>query len=99
MRKGNYNFLRIPPIPRIPWNRSGLGSGKTFVAKWGNSYKVVQYRRQMKETGERDFDNLLIHSPLICLASDTLPLEIIEKLKLKSKERRRNHTPTTLRSI
>ena len=23
MKKGNYNFPRIPPIPRIPWNRPG----------------------------------------------------------------------------
>ena len=22
-KKGNYDFLRIPPIPRIPWNRPG----------------------------------------------------------------------------
>ena len=23
MKKGNYNFPRILPIPRIPWNRPG----------------------------------------------------------------------------
>ena len=59
-----------------------LQSGTIFTTKWGNNYKVVQYRRQMKETKEIDFGNLLLHSPLICLATDTLPLGILEKLKL-----------------
>ena len=34
-----------------------------FTTKWGNNYKVVQYRRQMKETKEIDFGSLLLHSP------------------------------------
>ena len=59
-----------------------LQRGAIFTTKWGNNYKVVQYRRQMKETKEIDFGNLLLHSPLICLATDTLPLGILEKLKL-----------------
>ena len=59
-----------------------LQSGAIFTTKWSNNYKVVQYRRQMKETKEIDFGNLLLHSPLICLATDTLPLGILEKLKL-----------------
>ena len=59
-----------------------LQSGTIFTTKWGNNYKVVQYRRQIKETKEIDFGNLLLHSPLICLATDTLPLGILEKLKL-----------------
>ena len=59
-----------------------LQSGATFTTKWGNNYKVVQYRRQMKETKEIDFGNLLLCSLLICLATDTLPLGILEKLKL-----------------
>ena len=59
-----------------------LQSGANFTTKWGNNYKVLHYRRQMKETKEIDFGNLLFHSPLICLVIDTLPLEILEKLKL-----------------
>ena len=59
-----------------------LQSGTIFTTKWGNNYKVVQYRRQIKETREIDFGNLLLHSPLICLTTDTLPLGILEKLKL-----------------
>ena len=50
----------------------------------------------MKETGEIDFGNLLLHSTLTCLATDTLPLyEFLEvEILLQSKERR-NHTPNT----
>ena len=59
-----------------------LQSGAIFTTKWGNNYKVLHQRRQMKETNEIDFGNLLFHSPLICLAIDTLLLEILEKLKL-----------------
>ena len=29
MKKANYNFLRILPIPRIPWNRPGRK--ETFI--------------------------------------------------------------------
>ena len=29
-----------------------LKSGTRFFKKWGNNYKVMQYRRQMRETGE-----------------------------------------------
>ena len=59
-----------------------LQSGAIFTTKWGNNYKVVQYRRQMKETKEIYFGNLLLYSPLICLATDSLPLGILEKLKI-----------------
>ena len=48
-----------------------LQSRVIFITKWDNSYKVVQYREQMKETGEVDFGNLLFHSTLICLVTDT----------------------------
>ena len=58
-----------------------LQSVTTFIAKWSNNYKVVQYRREMKETGEIDFDNLLLHSFPVCLETDNLDLEILEKLK------------------
>ena len=51
-----------------------LESRAIFVTKWGNNYNVVQYRRQMKETAEIDFGGLLLHSTLICLATDTLTL-------------------------
>ena len=37
-------------------------------------HKAVQYRRQMKETEVIDFGNLLLHSTLIYLVIDTLPL-------------------------
>ena len=50
------------------------------ITNWDNSYKVVQYRRQMKETGKIDFYNLFLHSTLICLASVAL-IGIIETLK------------------
>ena len=48
-----------------------LQSRVIFITKWDNNYKVVQYREQMKETGEIDFGNLLFHSTLICLVTDT----------------------------
>ena len=48
-----------------------LQSRVIFIAKWDNSYKVVQYREQMKETEEVDFGNLLFHSTLICLVTET----------------------------
>ena len=41
-----------------------LQSGAVFTTKWGNNYKVVQYRRRMKETKEIDFGNLLLYSAL-----------------------------------
>ena len=48
-----------------------LQSRVIFITKWDNNYKVVQYREQMKETGKIDFGNLLFHSTLICLVTDT----------------------------
>ena len=51
--------------------RQVLQSRVIFITKWDNNYKVVQYREQMKETGEIDFGNLLFHSTLICLVTDT----------------------------
>ena len=55
-----------------------LQRGAIFTTKWGNNCKVAQYRRQMNETKEIDFCNLLRHSPLICLAT----ISLLEKLKL-----------------
>ena len=68
-------------------------SGATFITKWANNYKVVQGTNQMKETGEIDFGNLLLHSPLICLATDTLPLRILEKLKFCYNQKKEEITP------
>ena len=48
-----------------------LQSRVIFITKWDNNYKVLQYREQMKETGEIDFGNLLFHSTLIRLVTDT----------------------------
>ena len=48
-----------------------LQSRVVFIIKWDSNYKVVQHREQMKETGEIDFVNLLFHSALICLVTDT----------------------------
>ena len=48
-----------------------LQSRVIFITKWDNNYKVVQYRQQMKETGKIDFGNLLFHSTLVCLVTDT----------------------------
>ena len=70
-----------------------LPSGTIFVTKWGSNYKVMQYRRQMKETGEMDLGNGLLHSPIFCLATDTLPLGILEKLKFCNNKKGRNHKP------
>ena len=41
---------------------------------WDNNYKIVQYRKQMKETGEIDFGNLFLYSTLTCQETDTLSL-------------------------
>ena len=68
-------------------------SGATFITKWANNYKVVQGTNQMKETGEIDFGNLLLHSPLICLATDTLPVRILEKLKFCYNQKKEEITP------
>ena len=48
--------------------------GQLLLKRWDINHKVVQYRWQMKETREIHFGNLLLHSALICLATDTLPL-------------------------
>ena len=63
-------------------SRTGT-SGAIFITKWGNFYKILSYKRQMKETGEIDFSNLLLYSPLICLATDTLPVRILKKLEFR----------------
>ena len=52
----------------------------------------MQYRRQMRETGGKviDFGNLLLYSP------KTLPLGILEKLKLSYNQKKEEiTTPTT----
>ena len=48
-----------------------LQSRVIFITKKDSNYKVVQYKEQMKETGEIDFGNLLFHSTLIYLVADT----------------------------
>ena len=47
--------------------------GATFITNWDNNYKVMQCRRQIKETGKIDFGNLLLHSTLICQVTDLYP--------------------------
>ena len=56
-----------------------LKSGTTFFKKWGNNYKVMQYRRQMRETGESNSPN-------------TLRLGILEKLKFCHNEKKKETT-------
>ena len=50
-----------------------LHIGATFITNWDNNYKVMQCRRQIKETGKIDFGNLLLHSTLICQVTDLYP--------------------------
>ena len=49
---------------------------------YDNNHKLVQYRRQIKEIGEIYFANLLLHSTLICLLTDTLPLYEFLKVEI-----------------
>ena len=53
------------------------------------------YKRQMRETGESNkFDNLLLYSP------NTLPVGILEKLKLCYNKKKEEFTsPTTDASV
>ena len=48
-----------------------LQSRVIFITKKDNNYKVGQYKEKMKETREIDFGNLLFHSTLICLVTNT----------------------------
>ena len=48
-------------------NRAGIKKGKIFITKWSRCYKIVQYRRPMRNT--------------ICLVTEILLLVIPEKLK------------------
>ena len=68
---GHLYEVRSPKDVRYPLEVQVLQSRVIFITKWDNNYKVVQYREQMKETGEIDFGNLLFHSTLICLVTDT----------------------------
>ena len=63
------------------------------MTRRGNNYKVVHRGRQTEETGEINFCNLLPHSPLICLATDTLPLGIFGKLELCYNQKKAEITP------
>ena len=64
--------LQSSPVDiRRPLGGQVLQSRVIFITKWDSNYKVVLYREQMKETGEIDFSNLLFHSTLICLVTDT----------------------------
>ena len=72
-----------------------IPSGTIFITKWGNNHKVGQYRRQMKKTREIDSGNLLLHSPLIFLATVTLPLGILQKLKFCYNQKKEETKPPT----
>ena len=60
-----------PKDVRYPLGGQVLQSRVIFITNWDSDYKVVQYREQMKETGEINFGNLLFHSTLTCLVTDT----------------------------
>ena len=47
----------------------------------------------MKETGEIDFSKLLFHSTSICLTTDTLLPEILEKLEFCYNQKKEEITP------
>ena len=40
-----------------------LQSRVIFITKWDNNYKVVQYREQMKETGNRFWESTFSFNP------------------------------------
>ena len=70
MKKHNYNFPRIPPIPRIPWNRPGHKSeennaAKPFFdnAKSSNWFKYDKVNTEGKESIDLLF-TLGVHSSL-----------------------------------
>ena len=58
-------------------NGTGIKKRGNIDLKLGQyNYKVMQHRRQMRETGESiHFGNLILYSP------KTSPLEILQKLK------------------
>ena len=65
-----------------------LQSGATFITKQGNYYKVVQYRKQMRE---REGNRLW---QLICLETDTLPWEFLRSgssVEIKRKKKPQPH--------
>ena len=63
--------IRRPLDSRCPLGGQVLQSRVIFIKKWDNNDKVVQYREQMKETGEIDFGNPLFHLTLICPVTHT----------------------------
>ena len=65
-----------------------LQSRVIFITKWGNNYKVVQCRELMKETGEIDFANLLLHSTLKGLLRSWNSVIIKRKKKAHTHHRR-----------
>ena len=77
-----------------------LHIGATFITNWDNNYKVMQCRRQMKETGEIDFGNVLLYSTLICQVTDFYPdRNYWEVDKFCYNQKKRNHTFTTNLSV
>ena len=50
--------IRRPLDVRCSLGGQVLQSRVIFITKWDNSHKVVQYREQMKETGEIDFGKI-----------------------------------------
>ena len=77
-----------------------LHIGATFITNWNNNYKVMQWRRQMKETGEIDFGNVLLYSTLICQVTDFYPdRNYWEVDKFCYNQKKRNYTFTTNLSV
>ena len=77
-----------------------LHIGATFITNWNSNYKVMQWRRQMKETGEIDFGNVLLYSTLICQVTDFYPdRNYWEVDKFCYNQKKRNHTFTTNLSV
>ena len=83
----------------LKWGKRYWKVGQVLPSgtKWGNSYQVVHYRNQIKETGKLDFCNLLLHLPLICLATGSLPIWILRSLNsvIIKKKTKKKSCPTT----
>ena len=71
-----------------------LQSGTIFTTKWGNNYKVVQYKRQMKETKEINYDNLLLHSPRNLPGERHFTPGNSWEVEIIIKRKKKNHTPS-----
>ena len=69
--------------------------GATFITNWDNNYKVMQCRREMKETGEIDFGNVLLYSTLIYQVTDFYPIRNYWEVDKFCYNQKKNHTFTT----